>query len=139
MRIAARFAVPGLAFLLLGGCLERTVKVTSEPPGAVVWVNNVEVGRTPVETGFTFYGKYDVRLRREGYEPVAVVQDVNAPFYEYPPVDLLAEAIPVTIRTRREWHYELSPLVPVEGQAETDLIARARELEQSLPGATAEK
>ena len=135
MRLGSVWVLPvfaGLA-LPLAGCLERTVKVTSEPPGAVVWVNNVEVGRTPVETGFTFYGKYDVRLRREGYEPLAVVQDVNAPIYEYPPLDLLAEAAPFTIRTERAWHYELAPLVPVEGPAEAELIARARELEMRLP------
>jgi hypothetical protein len=117
----------------LGGCLERTVKITSEPPGAVVWMNNVEVGRTPVETGFTFYGKYDVRLRREGYEPLSAVRDVRAPLYEYPPLDLLAEAAPLPIRTERSWHFELEPTIVVEGQAEADLIARARAMEAELP------
>ena len=68
--LAARLAIAvfacGLA-ICSTGCLKRTISVTTEPPGALVWINDVEVGRTPLETDFTFYGIYDVRLRREGW------------------------------------------------------------------------
>ena len=46
-RAVVAFALAGAA-LLSGGCLERTIKVTTEPEGAVVWINDVEVGRTPL-------------------------------------------------------------------------------------------
>lgn len=111
-----------------GGCLERTVTITSTPPGAVVWLNDVEVGRTPVTTGFTFYGVYDVRLRREGFEPVVTTREAAAPIYEYPPVDFVAEAVPARIRTRLVWDFELVPVD--EAGAEVGFLERAREMQE---------
>lgn len=116
---------------MAGGCLERTVTITSKPPGAVVWLNDVEVGRTPVTTGFTFYGVYDVRLRKEGYEPVVTTREAKAPIYEHPPLDLAAEALPVRVRTRLSWDFEL---VPASATNEGELLERARDLRaRALP------
>ncbi|MCC5829414.1 MAG: PEGA domain-containing protein [Phycisphaeraceae bacterium] len=50
----------------LGGCVRRTITITSEPSGALVHLNDQEVGRTPLTIGFTHYGVYDVRLTHEG-------------------------------------------------------------------------
>ncbi len=47
--------------MLAGGCVERTVTITSEPDNALVYLNDEEIGRTPVTVSFTFYGVYDVR------------------------------------------------------------------------------
>ncbi len=115
---------------LCGGCLERTITITSEPPGALVWLNDAEIGRTPVTTGFMHYGTYDVRLELEGYEPVRTHMDADAPLYEYPPLDLVATALPARISTDIAWHFTLSPglersLAPEE--FERGLIERARE------------
>jgi hypothetical protein len=117
------------AMVMAGGCLERTVTITSDPPGAVVRLNDIEVGRTPITTDFTYYGVYDVRLNREGQEPLAVNQRARAPIYEYPPLDLAATVLPIPIRTRLQWHYELEPEVRVETlEAEAALIERARQM-----------
>ena len=48
--------------------MERTIKITSQPSGAVVYLNDEEVGRTPTEVSFKFYGDYSVILRKEGFE-----------------------------------------------------------------------
>ncbi|MGH7754255.1 MAG: PEGA domain-containing protein, partial [Gemmatimonadales bacterium] len=102
-----------LAVLLCcGGCLQRRIVVTSEPSGAVVWINDQEVGRTPVETGFTFYGVYDVRVHKEGFEPVGEARKAKAPWYEYPGPDLVASAMPFRIRKTVRWHFDLVPLPP---------------------------
>ena len=117
------------ALAALTGCLERTVTVTSEPPGAVVTMNNVEVGRTPVTTAFRYYGTYDVRLKKEGYEPVWTPMKASAPLYEYPPIDLAAEALPVDISTNLHWHFDLTAQPPSgDPAAEDALISRARDL-----------
>ena len=60
-----------------GGCgrQERVIEITSEPAGAVVWLNDRELGRTPVQTEFLFFGVYDVRLALEGYEPVVTSRE----------------------------------------------------------------
>jgi len=59
-----------LALLVLplaaGGCVHRTLEVESNPPGALVYLNGEEVGRTPMRKEFLWYGTYDVQLRKEG-------------------------------------------------------------------------
>ena len=54
-------------FSLFAGCVKRTISISSNPSGALVWVNDREVGRTPVEFEFLYYGEYDLRLERDGY------------------------------------------------------------------------
>ena len=110
------------------GCLERTITITSKPEGAIVWLNDTEVGRTPVTTAFTFYGDYDVRLRKEGYEPLSTHRVAGTPIYEYAPIDLVATALPVRIKTDLKWDFELTALPdPKAGQG--GLIQRAREMQ----------
>lgn len=118
-----------LPCLPLAGCVKRTIRVTSEPPGAIVWLNNVEIGRTPVETDFTFYGRYDVRLNREGFEPVVTTRDASAPIHEWPGLDLVAAALPFTFHNKIDWHFDLAPTpesINLE-QANADLLERATE------------
>jgi hypothetical protein len=126
--------VLGCVLAFGGGCLERTITVTSEPPGALVTLNSVEVGRTPVTTSFLYYGVYEVRLSREGYAPVWDKRNAPGPIYEYPPVDLVAEAIPAEFETNFTWHFVLEPEeAPDAPGAEDALVGRARGLrEQAL-------
>lgn len=93
----------------LGGCVERRLVITSEPAGATVYLNDAELGRTPLEVDFTYFGTYDVRLRKDGYEPLVTSRNAKAPFHEWPGVDLAAMLIPVTKRTRIDWHFDLVP------------------------------
>ncbi len=122
----------------LPGCLQRTLTITSTPPGALVWVNDVEVGVTPLDIDFTFYGGYDVQLRREGYEPVFEHKKINAPLREAPVIDLAAEAIPVKFDNHVVWHFDLTPAAErVDlAAAERDVIARANDLRAQIPSAT---
>jgi hypothetical protein len=130
-----------LPLATLGACVERTITVTSEPPGAIVWLNDVEIGRTPVETDFTFYGVYDVRLRLEGYEPVISSRNANAPVYDLPGLDLVSEAIPAKIESEIAWHFVLTPLPEREPGADRDalqqaLIERARSTREQVTPAS---
>src|SRR5688500_8891874 len=62
MRSALLFLVLTVA---VAGCgVQRSLTVQSEPPGALVYLNGLEVGRTPVTRDFTWYGVYDVELRK---------------------------------------------------------------------------
>ena len=110
------------------GCLHRRIFVTSDPPGATVSLNDVDVGRTPVEVDFTYFGVYDVRLSKPGYEPIATSERASAPVYEWPGIDLLAEAIPANITTEVRWSYTLTPIDnDIDG-----VLERARELRDDL-------
>lgn len=128
----------------VGGCLERRIAITSEPTGAMVWLNDVEVGRTPCETAFTYFGDYDVRVRLEGYEPLVERKKARQPVYEYPPLDLVATAVPAKIETEIKWHFVLNKTLEStqdKDAFETDLIQRARELRGQVdrPGAEEKK
>lgn len=57
------------AAVSLAGCVERTISITSDPSGALVFLNDEEIGRTPCEASFLHYGTYDVRIVKDGYEP----------------------------------------------------------------------
>jgi hypothetical protein len=136
MPMRRTLATAGLVLVALcgGGCLERTICVTTEPPGALVWINDVEVGRTPLETDFTFYGDYDVRVRREGFEPIVTHAKANTPLQELPGIDLLAEAAPVRMHNKVLWHWTLVPIAEGANKdgAEGDLVSRASELRGRL-------
>jgi len=116
------------------GCLERTIHVTSDPPGALVWLNDVEVSRTPLETDFTFYGEYAVRVRKEGYEPIMTTRLAKMPAYEWPAVDLVAEAWPQKITTDICWHFDLVPAAERTDPeaARQDVLQRAAEMRERL-------
>lgn len=123
MRRSAMVAAALLAPALLGGCLERRLTITSEPPGALVWLNDVEVGRTPVDVDFEWYGTYDVRLALEGHEPLTTSAKADAPVHEWPGIDLFAAVLPVEFRNDVRWHFELEPALTDRDA----LLDRARE------------
>jgi hypothetical protein len=116
--------------LCLAGCMDRRLTVTSDPPGALVWLNDTEIGRTPVQTRFTWYGRYDVQLRLEGYETIITSRRARMPLYEIPPLDLPASALPIPREVH--WHFELAPSPPETPQSEAELVERARELRERL-------
>lgn len=119
---------------MLTGCTERRIRVTSEPAGAIVWLNDVEIGRTPTETSFKFYGTYDVRVELDGHEPLITTADASTPWWEYPGPDLIAEAIPGR-KSIIDWHFVLEPkLNETMGRDELEegMIDRARKLRDEL-------
>ena len=38
------------------GCVERRLTIRSNPPGALVYVDDYTIGVTPVSTSFIYYG-----------------------------------------------------------------------------------
>lgn len=118
-----------LGALLMPACMRRTIRVTSEPPGATVTVNDMQVGRTPCEFDFTYYGTYDVLWTLDGYEPLRKPMPTSAPLYEYPPVDIPATAWPGGIETVRKWHVKMTP---TQESAIGDDAEKRKVFEQSL-------
>jgi hypothetical protein len=118
------FVLPVACVAALGGCVERRIAITSEPTGARVWVNDREVGQTPCEVEFTWFGVYDVRLRKEGFEPLVTTAEAKAPLHEQPGLDAIAMAIPGKDSTLIAWHFALEPSA---GKAD-GLVDRARGL-----------
>jgi hypothetical protein len=123
-------ALPFTVALLLApltGCVERTVKIQSEPPGALATVNDEEVGATPVKFAFLWYGDYEIILRKPGYETYKTHCTIKRPWYEVPPIDLVAETlVPTVIKD----DHVLGPfaLEPAQAPTVSDVIERATEL-----------
>ncbi len=114
----------------LCGCVERTISITSDPPGALVWLNDREVGRTPIEVEFLHYGKYDVRLRLNGYESMLTFGDANPPWWDGLGADFFAEIMPADLHSQISWHYVLEPINNDLGA----LIERANNLRSTVSG-----
>ncbi len=125
-----------LATLTLVGCgtQQRRIYVTSEPTGARVHLNDIDVGVTPVEVDFTYFGTYSVRLRKDGFEPLVTSRKAEAPFHEWPGIDLVAMAVPGDDVTEIAWHFELEPAK----NDQEGVIERARVLRERLAAEEAE-
>lgn len=118
-----------LAAVLSTGCVTRTLTVTSEPAGARVFLNDREVGCTPLTVGFTFYGVYDVRLEHAGCAPLWTKASARQPWWEYPGVDLLAE-LTGPKRVDVQWHFKLAPQVPAALRSPEALMDHARQMRE---------
>ena len=121
-----------LPLLCAGGCVQRTLQVESNPPGALVYLNGEEAGRTPMRKNFVWYGTYDVQLRKEGYHTLTRRTRVWAPWWQWPPIDLLAELLP--LEDKHFARYKLKPVTLQEMEPEQVLgraVAMRRRLRSS--------
>lgn len=128
MHRPATILTPVVAVLALSGCVERRISIETDPPGALVWVNDRQAGRTPVSVAFTHEGTYDLRLEKEGYEPLVTPATTEGPIWDAVPLDFFAEILPVRARNETRWVFTLSP----RDDSEEALVSRAAELRGRL-------
>lgn len=115
-----------LATLGLTGCVTRRYTIRTDPPGALVYVNNEELGPSPVSQSYTYYGPREVMLVADGYQTQKLVQEMPAPLYDNVLTDFFTEnLLPFTIRDEREFFYRMTPATePVP----SDLLSRGEAL-----------
>ena len=98
-----------------GGRLQRRLRRAADDhpqrsARALVYVDNNEIGLTPVSTPFTYYGQREIRLAKDGCETLTVIQPVPPPWYEIPGLDFIPETlVPGKIRDERTFDYPLQP------------------------------
>jgi hypothetical protein len=125
----APLAAAALIALCAAGCVQRRMTVRSNPPGAFLYVDNYPIGTTPVSTDFTYYGKRQFRLVRDGYETLTVEQRIWPPWYEWFGIDFVSEnLIPYTFRDERQLSFQM---IPQQIPPSPQLAARAEELRAS--------
>lgn len=84
--------------------------IRSNPPGAVVFVDDQEIGPTPVSSDFTYYGTRKIQLIKDGYETLTVKQTSPPPWYEIPPLDFVSENLwPFELRNEHLVNFQLQP------------------------------
>ncbi|MCP4247808.1 MAG: PEGA domain-containing protein [bacterium] len=123
---------PVLALLvsvgIVGGCVRRTLTIQTEPAGALVFLNDEEIGRSPVTTDFTWYGDYDVIIRQPGYQTLKTHVKVVRPWYQYLPIDFVAEVLwPQHLVDAHAFDLTLTPVEPID---RADLVERAQALRE---------
>ena len=118
------------ACLLLTGCVERKLTINTEPQGALVVLNDEEIGTSPVTVSFNWYGDYWVRISKQGYETLSTHRELKAPLHDQFPFDFFAQNVyPGRIVDSYEWTFELSPKREV---SQEELIQNAEELKKQL-------
>jgi len=116
--------------LFLAGCVERQLTIKTEPQGALVTLNDEEIGTSPVTVSFNWYGDYNVRISKEGYETLKTHRKLKGPWYDKFPFDLFAQLIiPKRIVDSYEWTFTLAPK---QYPTREELIRDAEQLKKQL-------
>ena len=115
--------------IIFSGCVERELTINTQPQGALVILNDEETGTSPVTVSFEWYGDYDVRISKEGYETLKTHHNLEAPWYDNFPFDFFAWLNPERIVDEYEWSFEL---VPKKEISRKELIEDAEELKKQL-------
>ena len=119
-----------IAALMLGGCVERELKINTKPEGALVILNDEEIGTSPVTVSFEWYGEYYVRISKPGFETLDTHRKLKGPWYDLFPFDFFAQIVnPNRIVDSYEWTFELSPRKEITRE---ELIQKAEKLKEQL-------
>jgi hypothetical protein len=109
------------------GSVQRELTIKTQPTGAVVYLNDEEIGTSPVTVGFNWYGDYRIRASLDGREMLNTHRNLPAPWYDYFPFDFARLLWPAKTTDRYEWTFELQePNSPTR----EELIKAATELRQ---------
>ncbi len=108
------------------GCVRRRMTIRSNPPGALVFIDDQRIGVTPVSTSFTYYGTRKIQLFKDGFETQTIKQRFFPPWYEFPPLDFISENLwPGEVRDERVLEFDLPPQAVVPNE---QLVQRAESL-----------
>ena len=122
------------ALVSAGGCVQRRMTIRSNPPGALVYVDDYQIGTTPVSTDFIYYGTRKIRLVKDGYETLTVRQPFPIPWYEIFPLDFVTENLwPWEIRDERVVDLAMTNMVSVPPESVVARAEQARLAAGSLP------
>jgi hypothetical protein len=116
------------------GCVQRRMTIRSNPPGALVYVDDYQLGTAPVSHDFVYYGTRKIRLVKDGYETLTVRQPFPLPWYQYFPLDFVTEnLIPWEIRDERVVDLALVPAAAIPPESIVARAEQARLASGSLP------
>lgn len=114
---------------ILSGCVDRNLTINTEPQGAMVILNDEEIGNSPVTVSFEWYGDYNVRVSKEGFETLKTHRKLEAPWYDGFPFDFLTLLNPERTVDEYEWTFDLEPKKEINRK---ELIENAEELKKQL-------
>jgi hypothetical protein len=95
------------------GCVERKITIITEPSGALVALNDEEIGTSPVTVGFEWYGDYNVRITKEGFQTLNTHQNLKRPLRDRAPLDLFDDMFNTRI-DEYTWTFKLQPYQQIQ-------------------------
>ncbi len=106
--------------------MRRRMTIRSNPPAAMVIIDDQEIGMTPVSAYFTYYGTRKIKLIKPGYETAVALETIRPPWYQIPPFDLISDNFAGReLRDERVMEFQLEPQRMVSNQ---ELLSRAKAL-----------
>lgn len=135
-----------LSCVFLNSCVERLLKIRTNPEGAEVWVNGEPVrvknkndtgpptfpAKTPVDVPFDFHGTFDIEVRVDRHTSERRLVEIATPWYAFPPVDLFVEVLlPVPIKDHHLIEFKLEP-VPDFSEVSKGIAERHESLKEKL-------
>ena len=119
-----------LGVLFFTGCVERHLTIDTSPSSALVILNDEEIGVSPVTVSFSWYGDYNIRISKEGYETLKTHRKLAGPWYDYFPFDFFAQVLnSKRIVDSYQWHFDLEKLQLPERE---ELIKQANALKDQM-------
>ncbi len=101
--------------LAISGCVERKLTINTMPQGALVELNDEQIGTTPVTVNFNWYGHYNIRIEKPGYETLNTNRKLKAPLHDNFGLDFITGVLwPGRIVDEYEWTFKLSPYIPAQ-------------------------
>lgn len=120
--------IVAIGSILLASCVERRLTIVTEPQEAVVWLNDEEVGTSPVTVNFNWYGDYNVRVEKPGYQILNTHRLLERPMHDRFPFDFFAEVMwPGRIEDSYTWTFTLDPY---QQKSSEELIESAVQLKE---------
>jgi hypothetical protein len=114
--------------LLVAGCVERKLTINTNPSGALVLLNDEEIGVSPATVSFNWYGDYNVTIRKQGYETLQTHRKLQPPLHDCFPFDFFTEVLyPGRIVDAYQWSFDLAPQKEIGRQ---ELIGAAEQLKE---------
>jgi len=112
--------LPNIALIILCvlfcfciGCVQRKLTIVTEPAGALVVLNDEEIGVSPVSVGFEWYGDYTVRITKEGYQTLNTHKNLKRPLRDVVGFDLFSDAFTTKI-DEYTWDFTLEPYQQID-------------------------
>jgi hypothetical protein len=136
MQVRFLLAVALVIVLAATGCVQRRMTIRSNPPGALVYVDDYQLGTTPVSHDFVYYGTRKIRLVKDGFETLTVRQPFPLPWYQIFPFDFVTEnLLPWEIRDERVVDLAMVPAASAPAELVVARAEQARRGAGSLPPA----
>ena len=124
------------ATLAAVGCVDRRFVVETNPPAAQVFVDGESAGVSPADGRYEYTGYRTIQAVAPGYETTTERVRFKPRWWDYPPLDLVAEILPIRFEDVRRVRLDLTPAQPVNQAALVSgadaLRARGKAMRESV-------